>query len=249
MENKLLVELLLEFIKFPKLHYGLLEFIEPNIEPTIHNLIINALQSLWKIYNNLIDLNAVFGENLKNHQLVNFCNTKFKEEINKYYGENPNRTKDITEIEFNIELKKNMDFCFKHLKNDTVLIICSNKIQQLRKRMSLPFENLVHKVNFSYCDLSQRNFSGKLIYNWNINNCNFSRSKFKGDGSTGTCIHWNAINCNFTDALFLGNICNKTSKYINTNFTRVDLTTILYNCSEVTMKNCDFINTYIIDEK
>jgi uncharacterized protein YjbI with pentapeptide repeats len=244
-DNKIIVELLIEFSKLHKLYFETILFLVPSITPSTDNPIINSIQGLWKIYHQDINMESIFGKNkILPYYFEKFCNETFSDLIKNYYGENPPRGKDITDEQYNDEINKCIDYIINSATEPNKSII-SKKIQKLKKCMGLQYDTQ-NRTNLSYCDLSNRDFRLKHIDGWVVNNCNFTKSKFKGDGSTGTCIHWTARNCNFTDAEFDGKICNKTSIYDGSDFTRVNLTTLMYNTGEVSMKSCNFTDAYII---
>lgn len=252
LENKIAVEQLIEFCNYGNLYFDLISFIEPKVKPNINHPIINALQGLWKIYNRDVDLNlkSVFGQTyISDYSYRTFCNQQYNDAIKNYYGDDPQKGNPMSGEQFNNEVKKCINFIMDK-NNSIVSNFISKRIQHLRKYMNLQYDTS-KGVNLSYCDLSNMDFRMRLMTDWVVKNCDFTKSKFKGDGSTGTCIHWNAINCNFTDADFEGKICNKTSKYDGSNFTRVNLTTLSYNMGEISMKGCNFTDAYVIidDEK
>lgn len=246
LENKTIVEELMEMTKEMKLHFDIISFIEPKIQPLISDPIARTLQAIWMVYHqdDKLKLESVFGNiKIQTHHYEKYCDTKFNDEIVKYYGDAPPKSKEIQGDEFTKEINRCIDFIMDN-KNHTIERVVSKKIQTLRKNQGLPYDTS-KGTNLSYCDLNSMDFRLRLMQGWVVKNCDFSNAKFKGDGSTGTCLHWRPENCNFTDATFEGKICNKTSKYDGSNFTRVDLTALMYNTGEVTMKQCNFTDAYV----
>lgn len=244
-ENKMMVELLIECTKAPEMYFQIISLLEPRVKKVNSDPYINALESLYQLYHNKIDLSSVYKGKLNQYQLVRYLDEQYAEQIKIYYGDNPSRTKTMMLQTFNNEVEKCISFALKH-DNCIVNSIMSKKIKMLRKYMDLPTIDVRGGVNFSYCDFSGKDLSNRLMTSWEVSNCKFVGTKFAGNGTTNTCIHWTARNCDFTDAIFNGNICNKTSIYDGSNFTRVNLSTIMYNCGEVTMKNCNFTDAYVI---
>src|SRR5690242_16231358 len=120
LENKYIVELLILCAQQSNLYYSLINFIDPKIKNTKTDQIISALEGLWKIYWNKVDFSKVYNGQIYPHRITNFCDKKFAEDIDKYYGINPPKEKIMNEEDYNLEINKCMDFIFLHLKNKIV---------------------------------------------------------------------------------------------------------------------------------
>lgn len=238
--NKMTVELLLDCTKHMNLYTDLIQFIDPKIKIDSSDFVVTILTGLWKLYNNKVSFKQLIGKEIIEYQLQRFYIEKCKEELTKYYGETTNNP--LSQNEFEKLSTDCIKFIMKH-SNERVHEIASKKLQLLRKNQCMQY-SLAGKVDLSYCDFTGYDFSEKLIQGWMVKNCNFTKAKFKGNGTTAHCIHWKAIDCDFTDAIFEGKICTKTSNYDGSNFTNVNLTTLMSNMSEVTMRNCNFTDAF-----
>ena len=242
--------------------FDIVTLIEPQCEGKTTNPIIDILQSLWKVYWNKIDFSIVYNinantgsSNIKNppgKNLGYYLDDVYQQEINEYYGTNPEKQLNYDE-EYcrNIE-KKCIELTIKNKfsginQYNSVEKLLSLMIIKFKKYANLPIDQSNEYTNYSYCNFSGKDFSKKRIESWNVTGSNFQNAIFTGDGSIDTCIHWNhAKKCNFTDAQFNGKICHKGSHYDGSNFTRVDMTALMYNASMCKMINCDFTDSYVI---
>jgi len=253
-ENKVKVQTLIETIKGRKIHIDMVQLIAPNVVIDNTDEILNALAALFRVYHQGVELKNIFSKPLPdNYKRKNYLIKKFSHKIDEYYGESPKRAINNNKSEIKKLISKLMDLGIKYLEQHEKIHVISSYIRLLRIYLGKPINPNPKKVynclrDFSYCDLSGKDLRNKLITGVSFNNCKFIGTKFKGNGMTDTCIHIEAKNSDFTDADFQGKICNKTSCYNGSNFTRVNLTTLTLNLGGVTMKNCNFTDAYIIDK-
>jgi hypothetical protein len=254
LQNKNKILLLLELVK-TQLIFPLLALIDEDVEDNIQDKVISAIEGLWKTYNSKVDMSMFDKKKPEDHKLKDFCRKKFDEKVNNYYGDYPDKI-DLSLDETNKtvirhNINEALEIAIKFPSNDPILNFLSKYIIQNKEYIGDKVDYNVSKRNhnFSHCDFSGKDLSYKPIHTWIVNGSIFHGTKFKGNGNTGDCIHWQAKNCDFTGAIFEGKMCTKTSNYNGANFTGVDLTTLMYNISEVTMENCNFTDAFIYDKE
>ena len=248
--NKFIVQSLIKLSQCLKINLDIVRYIDKTIIEIKTNKIINSMESLWKSYYESEKIWAIYI-NKPNIREIQIYNKKIiKEKINEYYCE-PLIIKKYQTNEKEIIMKdinEGIDLALKY-NNAEIPKIISKKIKLLKEMIEEPYSpSLNGYINFSYNDFSNKDLRKKCFSQWSVNGSKFNGTKFSGKGHTGHCIHWEAKACDFTDAKFKGEICNKTSVYDGSNFTRVNLTTIMFNVSEVRMKNCNFTDSYVIKD-
>lgn len=253
-ENKDIVSFFVVCAKQYKLNFDVVKMVDDKITPSKRDQTANAIESLWKLFNDKIDLSKIYTNTNKN-LIIRECTQIIHSKIESYYGE-PNLENQISKIEVNKKINSFIDKAIAYAKLGCTYtpLLCSYRANQLKEYKGE--ENMYKQVTFNpkhihfeKCDFSNKNMKEISINNWYVSESKFCGTKFKGNGATNTCLHFkDATNCDFSGAQFEGKICNKTSKYNGSSFEGVNLTPLMFNCGEVYMDNCDFTDAFVIDE-